>query len=540
MTYEGERLILAAIDDAEQFELPPEVSEQSQKPRLLVEGSDPDRTVAGLRDIFAKAGVLYDRGMLVRLAFDQTQGGTVAQVMTPDALVHAAHIHCRPCSLREGKDGGTVEVNVRLPRNVAVMYRDWQGEWRLPPLNGITSSPLLKEDGTILGSDGYDPATGMWRENVPDLSGVVPAIPTRADAEAALRYIQANFRTFCFADAETVVNKAGIAIVNIDRPPGMDESAFLVGLITAVCRSSLHLSPGILLRAAPMSGSGAGKGLLARCISIVAFGREPHAVTGGATVEELEKRISAQLIGGSPVLFLDNHNNTALRSDLLASVITERPAQVRILGRSQMVPLNPSALVIVTGNGLTLSEDLTRRFLIVEFDARMEDPESRPFTTDIRQEVRNRRIYLLGAVLTIWRWGRIAGEIKPGKPLGSFEQWCRWVRDPLLALGCQDPAERVKEAKERDARRQSTADIFALWWEKHDDKPLRVSQLDVGIVRLLDPQDRGRQFVSSQLVSLTGTRIAGLVLTRQAPAGKWGVATYAMKCTTEEARKENS
>ena len=33
----------------------------------------------------------------------------------------------------------------------------------------------------------------------------------------------------------------------------------------------------------------------------------------------------------------------------------------------------------------------------------------------------------------------------------------RWVRDPLLALGCQDPAERVSEAKARDTRRQAVA-----------------------------------------------------------------------------------
>ena len=89
-----------------------------------------------------------------------------------------------------------------------------------------------------------------------------------------------------------------------------------------------------------MSGAGAGKGLLARCICIIAFGREPHAVTAGATAEELEKRIAAELIEGSPALFLDNLNNTAFKSNLLASAITERPARVRLLGRSQMVPLN--------------------------------------------------------------------------------------------------------------------------------------------------------------------------------------------------------
>ena len=150
---------------------------------------------------------------------------------------------------------------------------------------------------------------------------------------------------------------AGVPVVDLSKPPGRDESAFLVALLTAGCRPSLHLAPGVLLRAAPMSGAGAGKGLLARCICIIAFGREPHAVTAGATAEELEKRIAAEFMQGSPALFLDNLNNTAFKSDLLASAITERPARVRLLGKSQMVPLNASAFVIMTGNGWTVSED---------------------------------------------------------------------------------------------------------------------------------------------------------------------------------------
>ena len=41
----------------------------------------------------------------------------------------------------------------------------------------------------------------------------------------------------------------------------------------------------------------------------------------------------------------------------------------------------------------------------------------------------------------------------------------------------------------------------------------------------------GRQFLSSQLEQLTGTRVAGFVLTRQTSVGKWGVATYALATT---------
>ena len=196
-----------------------------------------------------------------------------------------------------------------------------------------------------------------------------------------------------------------------------------------------------------------------------------------------------------------------------------------------MVPLSASSLVILTGNGLTVSEDLARRFIVVEFDPRTEDPEARSFTTDIRTDVTHRRAELLAAALTIWRWGRTAHGIVPGRMLGSFEQWCGWVRDPLLALGCKDPADRVSETKERDGRRQAIAELFAVWWERHQDRPVAVRDLHDDVRHIADPQARGRQYLSSHLEKLAGTRIAGFVLTRQPSAGKWGAATYALHVT---------
>jgi hypothetical protein len=531
MTTETEKLISEAINGAEDIPDPIDANAQNNKPRLLMEDCNPDCTVAALRDILSRAGRLYNRGVPVRVAIDEVQRGMVAQVMTPDGLVLMAHQVCRPYVVKI-KDGVPVETDARLKRMFAVMYLDWRGEWNLPVLNGIASAPLLRDNGNIYSAKGYEPSSGMWIENLPGLTGRVPGRPTKDEAAAALRLTRDTFKTFCFADAETVGDAAGgIAVVDINKPPGKDESAFLTALQTAVCRPSLHLAPGVVLRAAPMSGAGAGKGLLARCMCIIAFGREPHAVTGGATAEELEKRIAAELIEGSPALFLDNLNNTAFKSDLLASAITERPARVRLLGRSQMVPLNASALVILTGNGLTVSEDLARRFVVVELDPRTEAPEARPFTTNILAEVTERRTELLAALLTIWRWGRIATDIKPGLALGSFGQWCRWVRDPLCALGCQDPAGRVSEAKERDVRRQAVADLFAIWWEKHGDQPITVRQLHDDVKQAADPQGRGRQYLASQLEKLAGARMAGFVLTRQAPPGKWGVATYALTKT---------
>jgi hypothetical protein len=167
----------------------------------------------------------------------------------------------------------------------------------------------------------------------------------------------------------------------------------------------------------------------------------------------------------------------------------------------------------------------------IELDPRTEDPEARRFKSDIRTEVMGRRKELLAALLTIWRWGRIATGIKAGRPLGSFEQWSEWVRDPLLDLGCQDPAERVSEAKLRDGLRQETADLFEVWWKKHGDQPIAASKLHDDVKEIADPQKRGRQFLVSKLEMLTGTRHAGWMLMRQAPNGKWGTSTYALKKT---------
>ncbi len=523
----GEDLIVKAIENA--AEAAPAEAGPATKPRLLVESAAPDCTVETLRDLLAKSGELYDRGVPVRLAHDQSQDGMAAQMLTPDGLVLTAHRFCRPYSLKE-KKGEIVEVDVRLPRQFAAMYLDWRGEWRLPPLNGIASAPLLDDSGAIHATVGYDASTGIWCERVPDLVSLMPQRPTRSDAEAGLAVLRDAFRTFCFADAP-MVERAGVAMVDTDQAPGMDESAFLTALLTAVCRPSLPLAPGVLIRAASMSGAGAGKGLLARCMSVVAFGREPHAVTGGSSHEEMEKRISSELMGGSPMLFLDNLNNFAVRSDLLASAITERPARVRVLGRSQMVPLNATVFVVLTGNGLTVSEDLARRFLTIELDPKIEDPEARRFPNDIKADVWRDRRKLLAAALTIWRWGRLHDDLPAGRAIGSFERWSRWVRDPLVALGCRDPVERLGEAKERDTRRQATAELFRAWWDRHQDRPMALRDLDEHVVRLIDPQGRGRQFISSQFGKLAGTRIAGLVLNRQPAAGHWSAATYRMEST---------
>jgi hypothetical protein len=419
---------------------------------------------------------------------------------------------------------------VQFPLIMSKMYLGWRGEWRLKPLNGITTAPILSDDGGIRTARGYDQATGLWCENIPDVTEFVPAKPTMADAKAALAVIRDHFKTFCFADA-VMVRVNGLDVVDLAKPPGRDESSFLASLLGAVCRASLWLAPAYLFRAAKVSGAGAGKGKAARCICNVAYGRQPFAIAPGGTPEELEKRVAAALLEGGPAVLFDNFNGMTLRSNALESALSERPARVRKFGTLDTVPLNSAGSIFITGNALTPGQDLVRRNIPTEFDARVEDAYQRKFPGDILTESLRQRQPLLIAALTIWRWGRQAKDLKQGITFGSFERWASWARDPLLALGCQDPVERLSEAKERDPERQVIAALYAVWWEHHGPSPQTAYQLDPAVLKIIDPKETGRQYVTAQLDRLAGTRVAGFVLIRHKGVNAREAATYTLKET---------
>ena len=70
----------------------------------------------------------------------------------------------------------------------------------------------------------------------------------------------------------------------------------------------------------------------------------------------------------------------------------------------------------------------------------VERPETRTFTIpDLAGHLKRERRRLLVAALTIMAAHRAAGSPEITSPLGSFEDWSRRVREPLLWLGLTDP-----------------------------------------------------------------------------------------------------
>jgi hypothetical protein len=323
------------------------------------------------------------------------------------------------------------------------------------------------------------------------------------------------------------VQDLGVDIVNSTANIGLDESTFLVSLMTAVCRASLTLAPGILATAPAFSGAGTGKGLAMKTICIIASGAAPSAFTAGHNAEELDKRLTAALVEARPAIFLDNYNSKALTSDILASALTENPCEVRPMGQTAMVRLHTRTLVAMTGNAVQIAEDMVRRVVPIYFDAKVENPELRPFKPGFLDTVHKERATLLGHVLTIWRWGRQNADLLiPGKPLGSYEEWAQWCRDPLITLGARDPVDRLIAIKAADPKRKRILTVFEAWWEAHRGNSLLAKELDQTVIEIIDEKANfrdgarryNRQRVAGWLQRHAGTRLGGYVLTAE-PCG---------------------
>ena len=312
-----------------------------------------------------------------------------------------------------------------------------------------------------------------------------------------------------------------------------------------MARPSLPLSPAAVFRAPAISGAGTGKGLLARAISVVAFGQQPHAAALGDG-NEFDKGLTAELLRGDPTILIDNLNRRVLRSPVLCTALSERPAMLRVLGASEMRPTNSTAFIAITGNALTIAEDLVRRVITIDVDAKCENPEQRKFAGNFLGDISCQRGELLAAALCIWRFGRQnAATLTRGQPLGGFEPWSQWVRDPLLTLGCQDPIARMSDLKSSDPDRVRTVEIFQSWWEHHEDGLVKASELADEVQALIVPgPKRTRQDVASRVAKLVGTQVGGFRLTSdkgRKGKGRWAALQYQLiQRAEDEASNEDA
>ena len=374
--------------------------------------------------IFSGLPVYQRAGMLVRpITLDAPKTGGGAQLPAGALVLQPADRYWLCWALAkaatwEQYDGRRKDwVIVDPPLRVADTYLALPGDWRVPVLTGIVECPTLREDGSLLLTSGYDPASGLYV----DYRGepVLPIEnPTREDARAALETLKYPYGEFPFAEGD------------------VDLAVVIAAILTAVIRRSLRTAP-LFAFDAPVMGSG--KGLIVNSIALIATGRVAPAISQGRDETEDEKRLGALLLQGVSLLNVDNIERD-LHGNLLCSALTETTIAIRVLGQSQVFNLPARVAMFATGNNLRPRGDMVRRMLLCRIDPGVERPDTRKFSLNVKEYIVRRRARLLAAALTLLRAYIVAGKPKQDiEPYGSFEDWSDLVRSALVWLGMPDP-----------------------------------------------------------------------------------------------------
>lgn len=345
-------------------------------------------------------------------------------------------------------------VPTNPPQLPAAILLSRAGEWHLPTISGVITAPTLRPDGTMLHAPGYDPVTRLYHAvNAGLKPAYVPERPTMEQAIEALRLLGDLLDEFPF-------------VAPVDR------AVSLSGLMTPILRGAVPVAP---LHAIKASTAGTGKSYLVDIASGIAAGRSCPVISVSPEAKETESRINGLLLGGFPMVSLDNVNGE-LGGDLLAQAITQPVIQVRRLGGSDIFEVVSRATWFATGNGLLVKGDMTRRTVICNLDAGVERPEMRQFHHSPLDDVLADRGRYIAAILTIARAYIAAG--KPGRlvPPASFEEWSDLVRSPLVWLGCADPWSSTETAREDDPELMTLRDVVTCWVDAlgtNAPKPLR-------------------------------------------------------------------
>lgn len=316
----------------------------------------------------------------------------------------------------------------------------------LKPLDAVVTCPTIRADGTLLASAGYDAATRLFL-HLPQHVPSIPDAPTIDQAKDALKALLRPFKDFPLID-------------------GGAKSALVSALLTAIVRPVLPTAPAHAFDA-PVQGSG--KTLLAQCVGALAEGVSPSIWphTKGRDDEETRKRLFTALAGGARSLIWDNIVGV-FDSASMAAVITSPVMTDRILGKSEAVSVPNKAMLILTGNNLSLTGDMPRRVLICRIDPQTDEPFAREFSLDPLAFVIEHRQEMAVAACTLIRARFVhAFTHAPGR-MASFEVWDDLVRQTIIfcrdVLGCgsklDDPMDLIREAQSADPERDALSGLL--------------------------------------------------------------------------------
>lgn len=435
---------------------------------LLRVGDDASQALARDPNIFQRRGGLVQ---VVRVAATESDADRL-EGMPEIREVGAPTLRERLSGVArwERFDGRSNDWTLTSPPKDVVAAVLARGSWKgVRPIVGVTETPVLRPDGSVLQAPGYDAVTGyVYAPQVqfPE----IPERPDQNDATNALVHLREMHCDFPFRS-------------------DVDRDVPIAALLTMIGRPAIAGAvPGFVFDA---STPGSGKSRLADTIAIVATGRPAPRAALPEAPEELEKVMFSAAIAGRPLLGLDNVDRPLCGGPIDAALTSEE-IEGRYLGKSELAILPWRSVILVTGNNVVVKGDTQRRVLVSRLEPQEERPEERTGFRhpDLLGWTREGRTRLVCAALTILRAYVAAGAPSVSiKPWGSFEAWTRLVVAAIVWAGGKNVLDaRLSVTGDVDPERAALAAI-ARDWPRLDVEGRGVSLKSV--VGLLYPQRPG-------------------------------------------------
>ena len=368
-----------------------------------------------------------------------------------------------------GDDGG--KISVSAPYDV-VNYLYAADYDSYPKLRGIVTTPSFMESGSLLSKEGYDWDSRLYYK--PDNTLSFPAVsdvPTEDEVFEAKRMlvqeILADFMLEGKTRAETIRDvlcctevDGELEVISGAEPQSAPSVAHAI--VMALFPFVREMIPGNAAGVAiDKQKPGAGAGKLEAAMSTIYAGRATPAMALPTNPDEMSKVLLPVLRNGAPNVFFDNINHS-VDSGELASAMTAPIYAARVLGSSETVDVEVRCQWVVAGNKLSLSDELTRRFVLIYLDPKTATPEQRSGFrhTDLEAWVHENRGKLIWACLTlIQNW--IACGRQPGtKNKASYTQWAGIMGGILEAAGIKGFLENEQDMKARSTARDTPVSRF--------------------------------------------------------------------------------
>lgn len=372
-------------------------------------------------------------------------------------------------AVRSAPGGGVEYVDASPPMEVVKDLATLPRWDRVPTIRAVVETPVFARDGTLVRTPGYHAAARVWY--APADGFEVPAVPERpTDGEiaAARDLIHSDLLgDFPFADDASRAHAVAMLLL-----------AFVRALVDGP--TPFHLVD------APTEGTG--KTLLIKVLLGIVFGRDTPPIPEAENDGEWRKRLTAALVEGRPVLFLDNLNRT-LDSGSLASALTTETWSDRLLGVSKMVQVPNRAVWIGSGNNTTLSRELVRRTLWCRLDAGVERPSERTVFRHpkLLAWTRANRGRLVAAALTLVQAWMSRGRPPGTQTMGMYESWAETIGGILEVAGI--PWLLTNREAFQSSHQAGTDDwpaFLIAWWAAHRDRPVGVAELyQIAVAQLL-------------------------------------------------------